>query len=106
MRKKAIDNWRDVKEDLEAYDEMAPNGDRIPTVVDPDSANPEKRTPTALRVTFYRRGFAFKVIEIAHEHGLVVDDVWALESEHENDLLKFKLVHPQNTPLEGGDDDE
>lgn len=85
-----IENVEKVIETLEDYNSLLPNGDRMPVEVD----NPrlDRHDPRYLRVSVYRKGMTFEVIEVAREFGLVVADVWQLDKDRDADRVCFKLV--------------
>lgn len=84
-----IRNWREVKEDLEEETAMLPDGDDCDCVV--ESPRLDQQPPKCLRVSVYRKGWNFNVIQKAKEHGLEVTDVWQYDGDQEEERVMFKL---------------
>jgi len=84
-----IRNWREVKEDLEEETAMLPDGDDCDCEV--ESPRLDQQPPKCLRVSVYRKGWNFNVIQKAKEHGLEVTDVWQYDGDQEEERAMFKL---------------
>jgi hypothetical protein len=51
----------------------------------------DDKNPNYFRVKMPMEGMNFKVIETAHEHGLRVEDTWALTSGQARQMLSIRL---------------
>lgn len=84
-----IENWEDVRDELEKHTDMLPDGSDCDAIVETNRA--DDRDPEVLIVSVYRKGYTFKVIDKAREFGLRVADVWQYDEDQDNERVRFKL---------------
>lgn len=84
----------EIEANVDAW--LTPEGERMPFEVENPNLNGD---PKFLRVTGHRKSLFFKVANVAHEWGLVIDDAWALDHDAEDDLMKVKLVPVEATEV-------
>lgn len=88
------DEFADAVDKLDAH--LTPDGESLDYGVKNPHLNGD---PRYLRVTAPRKGMIYKLVDLAHDWGLVVGDVWQYDVDKSNNVLCLRLEPVEATDI-------
>jgi hypothetical protein len=84
-----ISNYPEVIHAAVRHSWMKPSGERV--YVEADNPRLDDHPPTFLRMKVPRKALNFKLIEDMEEMGLKVGDVWQLDGDYTNEMIRLRF---------------